>query len=98
MTKHHIRDEIPHPARFSFVACWRKPLRKIVSVDCPEGSATVFVGLECGHTSNCVTHFHYTIGENHSCHDCGIPIASELPEFKGHYDASGKIITMEVRK
>lgn len=48
----------------------RGPLRTILSVGAhPDGG--VALALDCGHTSQCVSHFTYLVGSHHRCFTCG---------------------------
>lgn len=81
--------EAPHPARFSYVAGrYCRTHRKIVSQE--RTASEVRLTLECGHVTSHVTHFQYD--GSVPCLKCGIAAASELPEFKGFYDAEGNPI------
>lgn len=85
----------PHPARFSFVAVRQRPLREIVGI--AEASDGTTLTLSCGHVAQHAQHFTYTLGAKTPCLACGKALASELPEFKGFFDASGKAITSAAR-
>lgn len=69
-----------HPDRLAHVAIHRAPRVAIVNVG-DVVNALVPVTLACGHTKNCVTHFHYTVGNKMECYECGKAIALTLPEF-----------------
>lgn len=55
--------------RFTGAPDPRGPARRIVSVDA-HTTGTILV-LDCGHKSDCVSHFTYTVGESHHCYWCG---------------------------
>jgi hypothetical protein len=77
----------PDPARFTYVAVRHRPLREIVRIQDPDGTPTLT--FACGHSSQYVPHFTYRLGERMLCGQCGIAIASALPEFVGFFDANG---------
>src|SRR6185369_5480183 len=83
----------PHPARFDYVAWQYAPLRLMTAAD--ERIDGVTVSLECGHTYEAAQHFSYSSSVGRAlrpCGRCGKAIASELPEFKGYFDAAGAAI------
>ena len=46
-------------------------LRKIVAVDDTSQSDATLITFDCGHTSSMANHFHYKIGSNTHCYQCG---------------------------
>jgi len=47
----------------------RGPNREIRKVE--ERADITLLTLDCGHVAQCVSHFHYKIGNQHRCYACG---------------------------